>query len=162
MMSGAEAILSVMPDRQRDFAYALRGKIKRHKPIDILLVEDDPSDVMLAECALTETYIRYRLHTVQSGADVLPYLRREPPFSEAVTPDVILLDLSLPHKDGFAVLAELTQAALTAGIPIIILTGSESDRYVLKAYDLWLSDYVAKPCSSEKLLESFGKLHSPG
>lgn len=148
-------------DTYTNFAYSMRAKIKRRAPLEILLVEDDPSDVMLTEYALDETYIPHRLHTVVSGEEVLSYLRREDQYANAPVPDLILLDLSLPRKDGFEVLAELTQEATFAKIPIIILTGAQHYQHILHSYSLWLSDYVPKPCSPDKLLETFGKLHSP-
>ena len=147
-------------DEQR-YACQMRARIKRHQPLHILLAEDDESDVMLTECALDETYITYELHRVADGGEMLRYLRRQEKFVQAPVPDLILLDLSLPKMDGFAVLAELTQEANFKHIPIIILTGSQQYQHVLHSYSLWLSDYVAKPCSPDKLLEAFGKLHSP-
>jgi len=150
-----------LPENSVKFACTMRAKIKRRQPLHILLVEDDPSDVMLTECALDETYIPHELHTVRSGNDALQYLRHEETFADASAPDVIFLDLSLPHKDGLEVLAELTQEASFNHTPIIILTGSQDYRHILTSYNLWLSDYLAKPCSPEKLLEAFGKLHSP-
>lgn len=143
------------------FAFSMRAKIKRHMPIDILLAEDNASDVALAEYALDETYIPHRLRVVKSGAEVLACLRGEPPFDHEPKPDLVLLDLSLPEKDGFEVLAELTEEAAFAQIPIIILTGAQHYQHILNSYSLWLSDYVNKPCSPDKLIEAFGKLHSP-
>ena len=107
-----------------EFAHAMRTKIKRHMPIQILLAEDAESDIMLTECALDETYIPHQLHTVGSGTDVLRYLRHDGEFADKPAPDLILLDLTMPQKDGFEVLAELTQEAAFARIPIIILTGA--------------------------------------
>lgn len=143
------------------FACNMRGKIKRRVPLNILLAEDDESDATLTGYALDETYIPHELHVIKSGDEVLAYLRKQAPFEHATKPDLVLLDLSLPQKDGFEVLAELTQEAAFAHIPIIILTGAEHYRHILHSYSLWLSDYVHKPCSPDKLLEVFGKLHSP-
>ena len=154
-------ILAKNADTSTRFAYSMRAKIKRRTPLHILLVEDDLSDVSLTENALDETYITYALHTVHSGAEALQYLRREDRFTSEPTPDLILLDLSLPHKDGLEVLAELTQETGFVRIPIIILTGSQKDRHILQSCSLWLSDYMDKPCSPDKLLTAFGKLHSP-
>ncbi len=144
-----------------EFAFSMRAKIKRRIPLQILLAEDDDSDVMLTEHALDETYVPHRLVTVKHGGDVLKYLRQEEPFAHQPRPDLVLLDLNLPQQDGFEVLAELTQEAAFAQIPIIILTGEQHYRHILHSYSLWLSDYVHKPCSPDKLLEAFGKLHSP-
>ncbi|MDE3015836.1 MAG: response regulator [Pseudomonadota bacterium] len=147
---------------QARFAYAMRAKIRRRQTLHILLAEDDDSDVMLTECALDKTYIHHNLHRVKNGDEALQYLRREGTFAAATPPDLILLDLSLPAIDGFEVLAALTQEARFSQTPIIILTGAEHYRHLLNAHGLWLSDYLAKPCNPEKLLETFGKLHSPG
>ncbi len=143
------------------FAYAMRTKIKRHRPIEILLVEDDASDVMLTGRALDDTHIPYNLHNAHDGNKALSYLRREGAFADAVQPDIVLLDLGLPECDGFEMLTELTKETAFNQIPIVILTVAADSRDILHSYDLWLSDYVAKPCTPEKLLDIFGKLHSP-
>lgn len=144
-----------------EFAYAMRSKIKRHQPLHILLVEDDDSDVMLTDFALGETYIPYQLHRLTSGSEVLQYLRHEAPYASEPPPDMILLDLSLPDKDGFEVMEELRQEAAFASIPIIILSGAQNYRDILNDKHLWLSDCLPKPCNADLLLTAFGKLHSP-
>lgn len=152
----------VASDTPTQFAYSMRAKIKRRQPLQILLVEDDPSDVLLTELALDETYVPHNLHTLRSGSEVLAYLRQEGKYAGAPTPDLILLDLTLPQKDGFEVMTELTQEAGFERIPIIILTGSPYSRQLMESRGLWLCDYMDKPCNPDKLIEAFGRLHSPG
>lgn len=121
-------------------------------PLDILLIEDNDSDILLTEIVLDATKIDYALHIVKSGADVLPYLRRRGRFGKAQHPDIMLLDLSLPEKDGFEVLAELaSHAQKFAGIPIVILTGDSHCAFLKRSYDLNIAAYVTKPCSTEKI-----------
>lgn len=148
-------------DTQR-FAYAMRAKIRRRQKLHILLAEDDDSDVALTENALEETHVHHELHRVKNGDEALQYLRREGRFEEAEAPDLILLDLNLPSMDGLEVIAELAREARFSQTPIIILTGAEDYRKALNTSGVWLSDCLTKPCNSDKLLETFGKLHSPG
>lgn len=161
MPSPVSLICDIPKATQRAFAYALRGKIKRHRPLDILLAEDDPSDVMLTENALERTSLDYNLHTVTSGNEVIPYLRHEGKYHDEPLPDLILLDLSLPHMDGYQIMDELRGDDTFRTIPIIILTGDAHPRDELRSDSLWLSDYVTKPATREKILESLGRLHSP-
>jgi len=129
------------------------------KPLNILLVEDDPSDKMLTEIALKATKISHRLSTLRDGNDVISYLHGRGKFAGQPRPDVVLLDLSLPHCDGFEVLAEITECPKLQDIPIIILTGFEHYHYIMKVYGLWLPAYVTKPCSSEKLSAALERLN---
>ena len=149
------------PDTQR-FAYAMRAKIRRRQKLHILLAEDDDSDVMLTENALEETHVHHELHRVKNGDEALRFLRREGAFSDAETPDLILLDLNLPATDGFEVIAQLAREARFSQTPIIILSGAEDYRDILSTSGVWLSACLSKPCNPDKLLETFGKLHSPG
>ncbi|MDE3060054.1 MAG: response regulator [Pseudomonadota bacterium] len=157
-LADTEPAVTSLPQQ---FAYTMRAKIKRHQPLVILLAEDDPSDICLTECALDETYVSHQLHTVHNGSEVLQYLRCEGIFAGKPRPDLILLDLHLPYTDGFEVLETLAHEAGGNGIPIIILTGSEHYRHLLDSCNVWLCDYVAKPCSPDKLLGAFARLHSP-
>jgi CheY-like chemotaxis protein len=115
------------------------------RPIEILLVEDNPGDARLTEEALREGKIRNRLHHVTDGVQALAFLRREGAYREAPVPDLILLDLNLPRKDGREVLSELKQDERLHLIPVVVLTTSASDEDVLRSYELRANCYVSKP-----------------
>ncbi|MGE3795951.1 MAG: response regulator [Dehalococcoidia bacterium] len=110
----------------------------------ILLVEDDPSDALITGEALQER-ARTRLDVVTDGAEALAYLRRQPPHEDAPRPDLILLDLNLPRRDGREVLAELKADPDLAPIPVVILTTSQAPEDIARSYDLHANAYVAKP-----------------
>ncbi|MEO8613866.1 MAG: response regulator [Luteolibacter sp.] len=115
------------------------------KTIEILLVEDSPSDALLTKRALAEARIINQLHHVEDGAQALAFLRKEPPFGDAPRPDLILLDLNLPKKDGREVLAEIKADKVLKTIPVIVLTTSQAEEDVLKSYELHANCYVVKP-----------------
>lgn len=115
------------------------------KPIDILLVEDNPGDVELAREALEDTKLHNRLHVVDDGEKALAFLRRQAPYADAPRPDLILLDLNLPRKDGREVLAEIKSDDHLKRIPVVILTTSRAEEDVLKTYDLHANCYISKP-----------------
>jgi two-component system, chemotaxis family, response regulator Rcp1 len=115
------------------------------KAIDILLVEDSPSDVLMTREALQSTELVNRLWVVQDGVEALAYLRRQEKFVKATRPDLILLDLNLPRKDGREVLAEIKADQDLKSIPVVVLTTSRSDEDILKAYGLHANCYIAKP-----------------
>jgi CheY-like chemotaxis protein len=115
------------------------------RAIHILLVEDNPGDARLVLEALKETRTRNRLSHVLNGVQAIDFLRRAGDHAEASRPDLILLDLNLPCKDGREVLAEIKADALLRRIPVIILTTSQAEDDILRAYDLNANCYVAKP-----------------
>ena len=117
--------------------------------IDILLVEDEPGDVELTREGLAEAGMSVSLHTVDNGIKALRYLRREPPFPDAVRPDLILLDLNLPQKDGRETLKEIKSDARLKSIPVVVLSTSDSDRDVMTCYDLGANCYLTKPVGFE-------------
>ncbi len=122
------------------------------KMLNILLVEDTPSDEMLATEALETCGIPHRLHVLHKGRDVARYLRRSAPFEKAATPDLILLDVGLPDQDGFETLTELSALPLRLRhVPIVMLTGYSQFGYAMQTYPLWIPAYLTKPCSAEKL-----------
>ena len=123
------------------------------RPIEVLLVEDNPGDVRLTREAMREAKVKNSLHVVRDGAEAMAFLRRERPFTEAVTPDLILLDLNLPKKNGREVLEEIKQDETLRNIPVIILTTSQADRDVLDCYRLRANAYVPKPVGLEHFLE---------
>lgn len=116
-----------------------------HNTIEILLVEDNPADVDLTQETLAYAKIRNRLHVVNDGEDALAFLRRQGRYSEAIRPDLILLDLNLPRKDGREVLAELKADPELRSIPVVVLTSSDAEKDVVRSYHLGANCYVTKP-----------------
>ena len=114
-------------------------------PIEILLVEDDPADIQLAQEALSETAVPSRVNVVRDGVEALAFLRGEGEYATVMLPDLILLDLKMPRKSGLEVLAEIKADEVLRRIPVIVLTTSDAPDDVLKAYDLQASCYVTKP-----------------
>jgi CheY-like chemotaxis protein len=127
-------------------------------PIDILLVEDDPGDVLMTREAFEHHKIRNALHVVSDGVEALRFLRREDPFREAPRPGLILLDLNLPRKDGREVLGEIKQDPRLRTIPVVVLTTSEAEEDILRSYDLHANAYVTKPVDFEKFVEVVRKI----
>ena len=105
-------------------------------PIEVLLVEDDPGDVLMTREAFEEHKVRNRLTVVSDGAEALSYLRREGEYADAVRPDLILLDLNLPRRDGREVLAEVKKDDELCRIPVVVLTTSQADEDILRSYQL--------------------------
>lgn len=123
-------------------------------PIQILLVEDSPGDVSLTRHALKQAKVANELHVVGDGEEAMAYLRRQPPFEDASRPELVLLDLNLPLKDGREVLAEMKQDEDLATIPVVILTTSSDEADVLRAYQLHANSYVTKPVDLTQFLEA--------
>jgi CheY-like chemotaxis protein len=115
------------------------------RPIEILLVEDNPGDVRLTREALKENRVINTLHVVTDGEQATAFLRHEPPYEDVPKPDLILLDLNLPKKDGREVLAEIKADQNLRSIPVVVLTTSKSEEDILKAYDLNCNCYITKP-----------------
>ena len=115
------------------------------QPIRILLVEDDPGDVMITTEALDRSDVAHELHTVHDGEAALDFLRRQAPYGDARRPDLVLLDLNLPRLDGRDVLAAAKGDPLLRSIPIVVFTTSEADDDVSTSYDLHANAYVSKP-----------------
>lgn len=123
------------------------------KPIEILLVEDNPGDVRLIEEALKEGKVRNILHVVGDGVEAITFLQKQGEYSEIPRPDLILLDLNLPKKDGREVLAEIKADDNLKRIPVVVLTTSQSEKDILKSYDLYANCYITKPVDLDKFLE---------
>ncbi len=121
--------------------------------IDILLVEDNPGDVRLTTEALKEAKVVNELYVVRDGVEALSFLRREGPHAGAPRPDLMLLDLNLPRKNGREVLAEIKDDPGLRRIPVVILTTSQAEEDVLKAYNLHANSYIVKPANFEQFLE---------
>ncbi|MFH1314360.1 MAG: response regulator [Candidatus Eisenbacteria bacterium] len=122
------------------------------RPVDILLVEDSPGDVRLAKEVLKEAKVSNNLHVVANGVDALAFLRREGRYSDAVRPDLILLDLNLPRKDGREVLSEIKTDDNLKMIPVVILTVSKAEEDIVKAYNLHANCYITKPIDLNQFL----------
>lgn len=119
--------------------------IKSAKEIEILLIEDSPGDVRLTVEALKEAKVHNRLSVVQDGVEAIEFLQKKGPFKDATRPDLILLDLNLPRKDGREVLAEIKNDPKLRQIPVVVLTTSRTEADVLQAYDLHANCYITKP-----------------
>jgi two-component system, chemotaxis family, response regulator Rcp1 len=126
--------------------------------LDILLVEDNPGDVRLTREALREAGLACKLHVVHDGVEALAYLRCEPPFASASRPDLMLLDLNLPRKDGREVLAELKLDRRISSIPVVVLTTSRAHDDIQRAYELYASSYIVKPVNIETFFDRVRKL----
>jgi chemotaxis family two-component system response regulator Rcp1 len=120
------------------------------RPIQILLVEDNPGDVRLTEEVLNEAKIASKLNTVRDGEEAMAFVRREGPHARAPRPDLILLDLNLPRKDGREVLNELKSDDELRRIPVIVLTTSMAEPDILMSYDLHANCYIHKPIEFEE------------
>ena len=131
----------------------MTGAIKRDgTPIEVLLVEDDPGDVLMTQEAFEEHKVRNRLTVVSDGSEALAYLRREGAFADAVRPDLILLDLNLPRRDGREVLEEIKKDEDLGRIPVVVLTTSSADEDILRSYQLHANAYVTKPVDFERFI----------
>ncbi len=122
-------------------------------PIEILLVEDNPADVRLTVEILKETKVRNNLTVAGDGNEALELLRRTGRYTHAVRPDLILLDLDLPKKDGKQVLAEIKADPVLKRIPVVILTSSKAEEDVVKSYNLYANCYVTKPVDLEQFVK---------
>ena len=123
------------------------------KPIDVLLVEDDPGDTLMIREAFEDNKVRNRLTCVTDGVQALEFLRREGKHAAAPRPDLILLDLNLPRKDGREVLAEIKADEDLRTIPVVVLTTSQAEEDVLRSYDLHANAYVTKPVDFERFIQ---------
>ena len=123
------------------------------RQIEVLLVEDDPGDVLMTREAFEDYKVANRLHVVQDGADAMAFLRREGDFSGAPRPDLVLLDLNLPRMDGREVLQAIKSDAELASIPVVVLTTSEAEEDILRSYSLHANAYVTKPVDFDRFIE---------
>jgi chemotaxis family two-component system response regulator Rcp1 len=123
------------------------------RPIEILLVEDSPSDTELTVEALGAAKVCNRLSVVEDGVEALEFLRRQGRYAQAPRPDLVLLDLNLPRKDGREVLAEMRADDKLTTVPVVVLTTSQAERDVLQAYALHANCYITKPVDFEQFLD---------
>lgn len=144
-----------------DFSVCLFKMYTQQQSLEVLLVEDDPGDVELTLAALERSKLNINLFVINDGEEVLPYLNREGQYVNAVTPNLILLDLNLPGLDGLEVLSLLKNDERFKIIPVIVLSGSEADADTAEVYDLGASCFVQKPTGIKgfaqlvKLIEEF-------
>jgi two-component system, chemotaxis family, response regulator Rcp1 len=122
------------------------------RPIDILLVEDNPGDVRLTIEALRESKVRNHLHVATDGVEAMAFLRRDGHYANAVRPDLVLLDLNLPRKDGREVLADMKADPELKTIPVVVLTTSRAEQDVFRSYELQANCYISKPVDLEQFI----------
>lgn len=121
--------------------------------VDILLVEDNPGDVRLTQIALRDSKIANRLDVAEDGVEAMAYLRKQGKYADAVTPDIILLDLNLPRKNGREVLEEIKSDDYLKRIPVVILTTSDDEKDILASYNLHANCYITKPVDLARFVE---------
>lgn len=120
--------------------------------IEILLVEDNPGDVRLTREVLRDCKLHNNLHVAEDGIEALEFLRRVGSYADAPRPDLVLLDLNLPKKDGREVLAEIKADSNLKRIPVVVLTTSKAEEDVFKAYDLHANCYITKPVDLDQFI----------
>jgi len=123
------------------------------KAIDVLLVEDDPGDVLMTREAFKDNKLANRLSVVPDGVDAMAFLRKEDQYAGSPTPDLVLLDLNLPRMDGREVLAAMKSDPELRRIPVVVLTTSEAEEDVLRSYSLHANAYVTKPVDFHRFIE---------
>jgi len=123
------------------------------RPIEILLVEDSPSDAMMTREALNHSKLVNRIEVVDNGEDALALLRRQGRYAQANRPDLILLDLNLPRKNGREVLTEVKKDEDLKSIPVVVLTSSRAEEDIVRSYGLYANCYVSKPVGFDELVE---------
>jgi CheY-like chemotaxis protein len=124
------------------------------KSIEILLVEDSPSDVLIAQEALSEAKLLNTIHVAEDGVEAMQFLRHEGKFGAAPRPDLILLDLNLPRKNGREVLAEIKADPDFKAIPVVVLTTSRAEEDILRSYNLHANCYVVKPVEFDSFVKA--------
>jgi chemotaxis family two-component system response regulator Rcp1 len=126
--------------------------VDENRPVEILLVEDNPGDERLTREALKEGKVYSNLHWVKDGVEAMEFLRRQGKYKDVPRPDIILLDLNLPKKDGREVLQDIKNDAELKRIPVVVLTTSKAEEDVLRTYNLHANCYVTKPVDLEKFI----------
>jgi len=127
-------------------------------PVEILLAEDNPGDVTLTKKALEEGKLANNLHVTTDGVDALQFLRQEGEHEDAPRPDLVLLDLNMPRKDGEDVLEEMQADASLRRIPVVVLTSSESEEDIAKSYELNANAYLTKPVDFDGFVEIVNRM----
>ncbi len=122
-------------------------------PVEILLVEDNPGDVLLIRESLKENKLLTELNVVDDGEEALNYLKKRNRYKDAVTPDIVLLDLNLPKKDGREVLIEIKQDNELKTIPVVVLTSSTAETDILKSYENFANCFISKPVDLDNFIK---------
>lgn len=123
------------------------------RPVEFLLVEDNPGDVRLTKEALKDSKVRNNLNILGDGISALSFLRRESPYENAPRPDIILLDLNLPRMDGRELLSHIKADPKLKRIPVVVITSSEAEQDILRTYDLHVNCYVTKPVDLDQFIK---------
>ena len=126
--------------------------------VDVLLVEDDPGDVLMTREAFEHYRIRNNLHVVGDGEQAMHFLRKTGAYADVPTPGLILLDLNLPRRNGLEVLAELKADADLLSIPVVVLTTSQAQEDVLRSYSLHANAYISKPVDYDRFIGAIGQI----
>jgi CheY-like chemotaxis protein len=121
-------------------------------PFEVLLIEDNPGDIQLTRIALEESKLQVRLSVVEDGIEAMSFLHHEPPYGYAPHPDLILLDLNLPGKNGREVLAEIKTDQHLKRIPVVVLTTSQAEEDIVRAYSLCANCYITKPVNFDQFV----------
>jgi CheY-like chemotaxis protein len=132
--------------------------IEEVRIIEVLLVEDDPGDVLMTREAFADFKVRNQLHVVNNGVDAMAFLRQEGDYSGAPSPDLVLLDLNLPRMGGREVLAAIKEDPTLKQIPVVVLTTSDAEEDVVSSYSLHANAYVTKPVDFERFIEVVRKI----
>ena len=133
------------------------NEISKSKSVELLLVEDNPVDIKLTTRALKKGKLLNDLHVVRDGVEAMNFLHNEGEFSDAPRPDLILLDLNMPRKDGREVLSDIKNDDELKYIPVIVLTTSDAEQDVLKSYNLHANSYITKPVDFDQFVEAIRK-----
>ena len=136
---------------------SFKGQIRT---VEILLVDDNPGDIRLTQEALKDSKVLNNLHVVEDGLEALNYLRKKGEFKNEVTPDLILLDLNLPKRNGREVLSEIKEDELLKYIPVVILTISGAEEDILKSYELHANCYITKPVDMNQFVKIVRSIES--
>ncbi len=123
------------------------------RQIEVLLVEDNPGDARLTKIALEEGKMHIHLNVVEDGVEAMAFLRKQGKYAKVAHPDLVLLDLNLPKKSGIEVLAEIKADETLKRIPVVILTTSQADKDILKAYELYANCYITKPVDFDQFVK---------
>jgi chemotaxis family two-component system response regulator Rcp1 len=132
--------------------------VKKTRPVNILLIEDNPGDVRLTQEAFKEGDLGVNLSVVMDGVEAINYLRKMGKYTEAITPDLILLDLNLPKRDGREVLEDIKADPALMFIPVVVLTTSNAEQDIIKTYRLHANCYINKPVDFEKFFDVIQKI----
>ena len=132
----------------------------QHKVIEILMIDDNPGDIWLTQQALQECKINNHLHYIEDGEEAIAYLRRDGVYAQATRPDLVLLDLNLPKRSGFEVLAEIKSNPQLKHIPVVILTTSQAEKDIMQSYNLHANAYITKPIELDQFIEIVSAIES--